>query len=253
MAGINAGLKVRGHESLVLDRTQGYTGILIDDLITKGTNEPYRMFTSRAEFRLHLRIDNADRRLTPLGYAAGLVREQHYREFLVKQERIERAIRLLNERRVDPADPLCARALAKLDGPAANGERPTLAQLLRRPEVGVEDLDDLLRRELGEIITLVELKCAETDVKYEGYLQQQQRHMERLRKAEARRIPESFSFEGIPGISREIREKLARVRPATLGQASRIPGVTPAAISILNVYIENGSRAKSAGTPESAA
>jgi len=253
MAGINAGLKVRGRKPLVLDRTQGYTGILIDDLITKGTNEPYRMFTSRAEFRLHLRIDNADRRLTPLGYEAGLISNENYSEFVAKQQRIGGAIRLLNERRVDPADPLCARALSKLDGTAANGERPTLAQLLRRPEVGVEDLADLLRRELGEEISAVELKCAETDVKYEGYLQQQQRHMERLKKAEARRIPDSLSFDDIPGISREVRENLTRVRPATLGQASRIPGVTAAAISILNLYIEHGSRAKTAGTPESAA
>ena len=248
MAGINAGLKVKGREPLILDRTQGYIGILIDDLVTKGTNEPYRMFTSRAEFRLHLRIDNADRRLTPLGYRAGLVGEQHYRDFLAKQERIARTMALLGELRADPREELCARLLAWLDGTAAWAERPTLAQLLRRPEVSIEDMAELLRRALGAPVTGVELKCAEIDVKYEGYLNQQQRQIERLKRSEARRIPESFDYSGIPGISREVREKLTHVRPLTLGQASRIPGVTPAALSILNVCLENAARGKADGT-----
>ena len=237
MAGINAGLKVKGRKPLMLDRTQGYIGILIDDLVTKGTNEPYRMFTSRAEFRLHLRIDNADRRLTPLGYRAGLVSEQHYRDFLVKQERIARTMVLLGELRADPREELCAPLLARLDGTATWSERPTLAQLLRRPEVRIEEMAELLRRALGAPVTSVELKCAEIDVKYEGYLNQQKREMERLKKAEGRRIPESFDYGGIPGISREVSEKLTRVRPLTLGQASRIPGITPAALAILNVHL----------------
>ena len=237
MAGINAGLKVKGRDPLMLDRTQGYIGILIDDLVTKGTNEPYRMFTSRAEFRLHLRIDNADRRLTPLGYRVGLVSEQHYRDFLVKQERIARTMVLLGELRADPREELCAPLLARLDGTATWSERPTLAQLLRRPEVRIEEMAELLRRALGAPVTGVELKCAEIDVKYEGYLNQQKREMERLKKAEGRRIPESFDYGGIPGISREVSEKLTRVRPLTLGQASRIPGITPAALAILNVHL----------------
>ena len=237
MAGINAGLKVKGREPLMLDRTQGYIGILIDDLVTKGTNEPYRMFTSRAEFRLHLRIDNADRRLTPLGYRAGLVSEQHYRDFLGKQERIVRTMALLGELRADPREELCAPLLARLDGTASWAERPTLAQLLRRPEVCIEDMAEMLRRALGTPVTAVELKCAEIDVKYEGYLNQQKREMERLKKAEWRRIPESFDYDGISGISREVSEKLTRVRPLTLGQASRIPGITPAALAILNVHL----------------
>ena len=237
MAGINAGLKVKGREPLMLDRTQGYIGILIDDLVTKGTNEPYRMFTSRAEFRLHLRIDNADRRLTTLGYRAGLVSEQHYRDFLGKQERIVRTMALLGELRADPREELCAPLLARLDGTASWAERPTLAQLLRRPEVCIEDMAEMLRRALGTPVTAVELKCAEIDVKYEGYLNQQKREMERLKKAEGRRIPESFDYDGIPGISREVSEKLTRVRPLTLGQASRIPGITPAALAILNVHL----------------
>ena len=237
MAGINAGLKVKGREPLMLDRTQGYIGILIDDLVTKGTNEPYRMFTSRAEFRLHLRIDNADRRLTPVGYRAGLVSEQHYRDFLVKQERIARTMGLLGELRADPREELCAQLLARLDSTATWAERPTLAQLLRRPEVRIEDMAELLRRALGTPVTAVELKCAEIDVKYEGYLNQQKREMERLKRTEGRRIPESFNYSGIPGISREVSEKLTRVRPLTLGQASRIPGITPAALAILNVHL----------------
>ncbi len=252
MAGINAGLKVKGCEPLVLDRAQGYTGILIDDLVTKGTNEPYRMFTSRAEFRLHLRIDNADYRLTPLGYRAGLVSEPHYREFLAKQKRIARAIGLLSELRADPRDALCARLLAKLDGAAAWAERPTLAQLLRRPEVSIEDMAEMLRRALGEPVAQLELKCAEIDVKYEGYLNQQQRQMERLKRGEGRRIPESFDYGGIPGISREVSEKLTRVRPLTLGQAGRIPGITPAALAILNVCLEGAARGKPDGTHSAA-
>ena len=252
MAGINAGLKVKGREPLVLDRTQGYTGILIDDLVTKGTNEPYRMFTSRAEFRLHLRIDNADFRLTPLGYRAGLVSEQHYREFLAKQARIARTIGLISKLRADAREPLCARLLAKLDGATAWAERPTLAQLLRRPEVSIEDMAELLHRALGEPVTGVELKCAEIDVKYEGYLNQQQRQMERLKRGERRRIPESFDYSGIPGISREVCEKLTRVRPLTLGQAGRIPGITPAALAILNVCLESAARSKADGTHSAA-
>ena len=252
MAGINAGLKVQGREPVVLDRTQGYTGILIDDLVNKGTNEPYRMFTSRAEFRLQLRIDNADRRLTPVGYRVGLIGEAHYRDFLAKQERIARVIALLGEIRVDPKDDRQAPLLAKLNGALNAGERPSLAAALRRPEIGIEDLAAVIERALGQPLSRVELKCAETDVKYEGYLAQQERQIERLKKAEARRIPEDFCYAGIPGISREVREKLERVRPLTLGQASRIPGITPAAISVLNVYVEGASRGKTTGTPATA-
>ncbi|MCX6615600.1 MAG: tRNA uridine-5-carboxymethylaminomethyl(34) synthesis enzyme MnmG [Acidobacteria bacterium] len=233
MAGINAGLKLAGQEPVVLDRSQAYTGVLIDDLVNKGTNEPYRMFTSRAEFRLHLRIDNADRRLTPIGRRVGLIGEQHYRRFLAKQERIARAMKLLGELRADPKDAACAGLFAKLNGA---GERATLAQLLKRPEIGIEEMAGLVERALGEPLSRMEMQCAETEVKYEGYLAQQQRQIERLRKAEARRIPPDFDYRAIAGLSREIRDKLERIRPLTLGQAERIPGVTPAAIAILSVY-----------------
>ncbi len=281
MAGINAALKARGREPLVLDRTQGYTGILIDDLVSKGTNEPYRMFTSRAEFRLHLRIDNADQRLTPIGYQVGLIGEAHYREFVEKQERITQVRKVLNECRFDPANELCAKLSAKLSG-MIEGERPTLAQLLKRPEISIEDMAELICAEMRHSVrgasgqkpraeravsserahpqetdapaappTLAELKCAEIEVKYAGYLSQQDRQIERLKKSEGRRIPQDFDYRGLAGVSREIREKLERVRPLTLGQASRIPGVTPAAITILNFHIEcfNRERARAQANP----
>jgi tRNA uridine 5-carboxymethylaminomethyl modification enzyme len=194
---------------VILDRTQGYTGILIDDLINKGANEPYRMFTSRAEFRLQLRIDNADQRLTPIGRSAGLINDDDWARYCAKQDRMARA----------------RAALAEL--------RPAL----KRPEVIVETLEPVLRQRLGDDYRRLELKAIETEIKYEGYLAQQQRHIEQLKKAESRKIPSEFAFRGVPGLSREVVEKLERVRPLTLGQAGRIPGMTPAALSILNVYL----------------
>ncbi len=219
MAGINAGGVVRGLPPVILDRTQGYTGILIDDLINKGTTEPYRMFTSRAEFRLQLRIDNADQRLTPVGRRLGLIDDQAWRLFCEKQERLSRLRQFLAAAR-QPGDPA------------------PLAQMLKRPEVTIESLEPVIRQGLGVVFPRVELKVLETEIKYEGYLAQQQKHIEQLRKAESRRIPAGFEFRGLPGLSREVVEKLERVRPLTLGQAGRIPGVTPAALSVLNVYLE---------------
>jgi tRNA uridine 5-carboxymethylaminomethyl modification enzyme len=209
MAGINAGCAIQGKPPVILDRTQGYTGILIDDLINKGTTEPYRMFTSRAEFRLQLRIDNADQRLTPIGRSAGLINDEDWAHHCAKQERMARA-------RAALAD---------------------LRQALKRPEVTVESLEPVLRQRLGDDYRRLELKAIETEIKYEGYLAQQQRHIEQLKKAESRKIPQDFAFRGLPGLSREVVEKLERVRPLTLGQAGRVPGVTPAALSIINVYL----------------
>ena len=219
MAGINAGAAIRSLAPVVLDRTQGYTGILIDDLISKGTNEPYRMFTSRAEFRLQLRIDNADQRLTPIGRRVGLVGDDAWQKFCAKQERLARVRQFLAAHR--PA-----------------GEQQTLAQLLKRPEVTVEQLEPVFREHLPGDYRRLELKALETEIKYEGYLRQQQRHIEQLQRAESRRIPGEFAFRGLPGLSREVVEKLERVRPLTLGQAGRIPGITPAALSIINVYLD---------------
>jgi tRNA uridine 5-carboxymethylaminomethyl modification enzyme len=219
MAGINAGCAIRGMPPVILDRTQGYTGILIDDLINKGTTEPYRMFTSRAEFRLQLRIDNADQRLTPIGRRVGLVGDEDWARYAAKQERMARM-------RIVLAD---------------------LRQSLKRPEVTVDTLEPVLRQRLGEDYRRLELKALETEIKYEGYLVQQQRHIDQLKKAEGRKIPAAFAFRDLPGLSREVVEKLERVRPLTLGQAGRIPGITPAALSVLNVYLDLPERSGARG------
>jgi tRNA uridine 5-carboxymethylaminomethyl modification enzyme len=268
VGGINAGLRVEGRDPLMIERTRGYTGILIDDLVSKGCDEPYRMFTSRAEFRLHLRIDNADERLTPLGYEAGTIAEEDYQAFLKKRQRISAATRFLLETRLDPESPVGREVYARLGlmaadrftGPAALSG----AQLLRRPEVSIEDLiewvnEGLARQGLaafgspkglplstaGEteaaepcLFAREEARRVETDFKYEGYLAQQERQIERMKRAEARRIPDWFDYGRISGLSREVVEKLTRVRPLTLGQAARIPGITPAAVSLVNVYLE---------------
>ncbi|MCH7978250.1 MAG: tRNA uridine-5-carboxymethylaminomethyl(34) synthesis enzyme MnmG [Acidobacteria bacterium] len=240
MAGINAGLRVKGAEPLTLDRTQAYIGILIDDLVTKGTDEPYRMFTSRAEFRLHLRIDNADLRLMPIGHRVGLIGEEHFKQFQEKYERVRRVKEFFEQCRPNPSTPAGEALYCKFSQPPA--DRPALSQLLKRPEISIDDCEPLLRDSLPFVPTRTELDIAAIDIKYGGYLAQQLQQIARLKKAESRRIPQSFEYKGIPGLSREMVEKLTRVRPRTLGQASRIPGVTPAAISIVNVYVEMGSR-----------
>ena len=282
MAGINAALKVKGEPPLILDRTEAYTAVLIDDLISKGTNEPYRMFTSRAEFRLHLRIDNADRRLTPHGRRVGLISDAAWADYLAKQERMQQMRELLESRRVNAelferaADDHAARAVVDLlVGPCAG---LTLSQVLKRPEVQIEQLAPVLAKLMPAFFERVasgqwlvtskgdeskplatghpplatdfhlpaeirnELKSVETEIKYAGYLDQQTKSIERLKKAEQRAIPNWFDYGKVSGLSREMNEKLTRVRPRTLGQASRIPGVTPAAVSLINVYIEIQSR-----------
>ena len=246
MAGINAARMVKGEEPFTLDRTEAYTGILIDDLISKGTNEPYRMFTSRAEFRLHLRIDNADRRLTPHGRRLGLIPDEAWADYEAKQARAVALEKMLATRKVNPSR--LAEALPELGNVAGQ----TYAQLLKRPEIGIEALFSLLREELagdevfapwlapGNLTAQVrnELKSVETEIKYSGYLDQQRKSIERLKRAEERTIPASFDYTSVSGLSREVQEKLLRVRPQTIGQASRIPGVTPAALSLVNIYIE---------------
>ncbi|MCS7315316.1 MAG: tRNA uridine-5-carboxymethylaminomethyl(34) synthesis enzyme MnmG [Bryobacterales bacterium] len=232
MAGINAARRVGGLDPIVLSRTDGYTGILIDDLVTKGVDEPYRMFTSRAEYRLHLRIDNADERLTPLGRRSGLVSEERWSLFLKKQRQRERLTVLLETTRLDSA------RFPHL--PALDGDRPTATQWLKRPEARIAHLESWIRQALGEEPVRGLLASLETEIKYAGYMAQQERQIERLREAESRTIPEGFRFAGLPGLSREVAEKLERVRPRTLGQAARIPGVTPAAIAVLDVYLTLG-------------
>ena len=257
MVGINAGLRAQGQEPVTVDRTEGYTGILLDDLVSKGVDEPYRMFTSRAEFRLHLRIDNADERLTPLGYRVGTVKETEYQAFLEKRERISAATKFLLETRLDPGSRVGSEVYTKLglmSGKRFSGPSPlTGAQLLKRPEMAIEDLIAWLNENLkaqnllplggaadgaAGLFAREEARRVETGFRYEGYLAQQERQIERLRRAEMRRIPESFDYRKISGLSREVTEKLTKVRPQTLGQAQRIPGVTPAAVSLVNIYIE---------------
>jgi tRNA uridine 5-carboxymethylaminomethyl modification enzyme len=278
MAGINAALKVKNEPPLLLDRTEAYTAILIDDLISKGTNEPYRMFTSRAEFRLHLRIDNADRRLTPHGRRIGLIPDAAWADYLAKQQRLEALKQLLEQTRLTSASlekfsptEIChpERSEAQpneVEGPcvslvqanhlsAATGQ--TLAQLLKRPEIIIEHLVPLLRElesaffereqfrvnpreSVAGLSSEVrnELKSVETEIKYEGYLLQQQRAIDRLKKAEQRSIPDWFDYHSVSGLSKEMQETLLKIKPRTLAHASRIPGVTPAAVSLVHVYIE---------------
>jgi tRNA uridine 5-carboxymethylaminomethyl modification enzyme len=253
MAGINAALLVRGEAPFTLDRSEAYTGILIDDLISKGTNEPYRMFTSRAEFRLHLRIDNADRRLTPYGHRLGLISSAAWQDYEEKQERAVALEKLLATRKVDPS------RLSALFPDLGNVAGQTYAQLLKRPEISLETLLPVLRPEWedgggplaffsGAVNARVrnELKSVETEIKYAGYLDQQRKAIDKLKKAEQRSIPAGFEYTGISGLSREMQETLSRVRPQTLGQASRIPGVTPAALSLLHVHLEVGEKRRAA-------
>jgi tRNA uridine 5-carboxymethylaminomethyl modification enzyme len=290
MAGINAALKVKNEPTLILDRTEAYTAILIDDLISKGTNEPYRMFTSRAEFRLQLRIDNADRRLTPHGRRVGLISDEAWRNHQAKQDRLESMKQLLEKTK------LTGEMLAKLSSvppvgsaeqslaetpplttpsnpcyPERNEAQPSavegpcvspdfsgaigqpLAQLLKRPEMTIEQLAPVLCDLAPDFFASAgpsprasalssqarnELKSVETEIKYAGYLHQQQRAIDRLKKAEQRSIPDWFDYHSVSGLSREMQEKLLKIRPRTLAHASRIPGVTPAAVSLVNVYIE---------------
>jgi tRNA uridine 5-carboxymethylaminomethyl modification enzyme len=214
IAGMNAALRLGGQEEVVIGRMEGYTGILIDDLITKGADEPYRMFTSRAEFRLHLRIDNADARLTPIGRRAGLVTDERWAVFTRKQRQKERLRAALE---IHP-----------------HGQR------LKRPEMDIAGIACWVRETLGEEPLRGVLTTVETEIKYSGYIAQQERQMEHMKNAAARSIPPGFGFAGIPGLSREVQSKLERVRPETLAQAARIPGVTPAAIAILDVYLSLG-------------
>ena len=211
VAGMNAACRLGGKAPVIIGRTEGYTGILIDDLVTKGADEPYRMFTSRAEFRLHLRIDNADSRLTPVGRRAGLVTDERWEILNRKLEQKERLTKALEQHR--------------------NG------QWLKRPEASIAEISGWVREILGEEAVRGVLATVETEAKYSGYIAQQERQMERMKDAERRPIPAAFGFGGIPGLSREVQDKLERVRPETLGQAARIPGVTPAAIAILDVYL----------------
>jgi tRNA uridine 5-carboxymethylaminomethyl modification enzyme len=244
VAGINAALKAAGGAPQEFARQESYIGILIDDLVTRGVDEPYRMFTSRSEMRLQLRIDNADKRLAPLGYRLGLVSAADYGSFREKQERVDRLRRFLREHRWNPAEAPDSRLAPVLQ--SAKGS--TLEQLLRRPEVRLLDFASVLERH-GFSVSGNEARSAEIEIRYAGYIEQQRRDAARMVQLAGRRIPDDFDYGAVDGLSREMREKLGRVRPADLGMAARIPGVTPAAVAILAVQLELRRRARQARTP----
>lgn len=234
MAGINAGLKLKGKEPLVLGREEAYIGVLIDDLVTKGTSEPYRMFTSRAEYRLLLRHDNAEFRLRERGYSAGLVPEEAYEKFTLKKKAMSDEIERLKKIRIKPSGEV-NEALLSLETSAIT-EDTSLEKLLKRPAVKYEFIANLAPSPFcltPEVKNLVEI-----NVKYEGYIQKQVEMADKLKKFELKKMPNNFDYKTVSGLSKEVVEKLLEVQPETIGQAGRIPGITPAAISILLVAIE---------------
>jgi len=236
MAGINAALRAGGKDPIILPREESYMGILIDDLVTRGVDEPYRMFTSRSEFRLLLRIDNADRRLRPLGHKLGLVPETDYAVFRQKYSEAERLMAFLRTHRWNPGEIACPGLAGKLDAEAAKGAK--LEELLRRPGIGLMDFEPLLRFHAQWPDAPEARQSVEIEIRYEGYIRQQQKDAERMRRISARRIPADFDYWKVDGLNRETKEKLSRVKPLDLAMAGRIPGITPAAVSIINVQLE---------------
>ncbi len=233
IAGINAALLAKEEEPFILDRSQAYIGVLIDDLVTKGTDEPYRMFTSRAEYRLLLREGNADLRLTPLGRKIGLVDDERWEIYLERKNQLERVMNSLKEIKISP-DRVNFYLLARGSTPISEPHR--LIDLLRRPEVELDFFKGFVEewQGIGEDV----LEEVEVEVKYQGYIERQLREIEKFKKLENIPLPDGLNFEEIPGLSREMREKFSRIKPKSLGQAMRIPGVTPSAISCLQIYLK---------------
>nr|WP_307339052.1 tRNA uridine-5-carboxymethylaminomethyl(34) synthesis enzyme MnmG [Caldalkalibacillus uzonensis] len=240
MAGINAARKVQGKEPIILDRSQAYIGVLIDDLVTKGTNEPYRLLTSRAEYRLLLRHDNADLRLTELGYEIGLISAERYQRFKQKKALIEEELERLNQEKARPDEH--TQAILKEAGTKELNNAVSLAVLLRRPELSYEHIVRISPppKELPKEVT----EQVEIQVKYAGYIEKQLQQVERLKSMQNKRLSPDLDYEQIHGLSKEAREKLATIRPLNIAQASRISGVNPADISILLIYLEQMNKTK---------
>ena len=243
MAGINAALKVKGEEPLILDRSQAYVAVLIDDLVTLDIREPYRMFTSRAEYRLTLREDNADLRLTEIGKRIGLVDDNRYRQFQRKAENIQTELKRLHETVLKPGEPprigggqvVPPHSWATIVKTGELKQPTSLAELLRRPQLHYEDIGQMMPS--PEMLSEAVKEQVEIQIKYDGYIQRQQRQIHQFKKMENFRIPDTFDYDEVPGLKAEAREKLMKIRPASIGQASRLPGVSPADISILTVIL----------------
>lgn len=219
MAGINAALKIKRQKPFILGRDEAYIAVLVDDLVSKGVEEPYRLFTSRAEHRIHLRIDNADKRLTKYGYKFGLIAEKDYEAFLKKQERINKIMMFLE------------RETIKIEGK----ETLSLKNFLKKPEVKFKNVLEYTK--FQENLTEEDIRHIESEVKYEGYLKRQEKEIARIKKMDKEKIPPSLEFQNVPGLTREVREKLDKFRPKTIGEAKKIPGITPAAVVNLHIYL----------------
>ena len=232
IAGINAAQKIKGKEPVILDRTQGYIGVLIDDIVTKGTNEPYRMMTSRAEYRLLLRQDNADLRLTTIGHDVGLISDERYERFLNKKKNIEKEVERLKNTIVKPTEEV--NKLLESKGTAILTTGTKMSELLKRTEITYEDLK-IIDNERPEL-SLQEKEEVEIQVKYEGYIKLQEEQVQKFKKLESKKLSPDIDYETINGISLEARQKLNKFKPTSIGQASRISGVSPADISVLLIY-----------------
>lgn len=234
VAGINASLQIEGREPIILQRSDGYIGVLIDDIITKGTNEPYRMMTSRAEYRLFLRQDNADLRLTPIGYEVGLIKEKRYKSFLKKKKNIEKEIERVKQINIKPTKQVNSILQKKGSSEISSGVK--LSELIKRAEISYNDFDEI---DCGRPkLTREEKEQVEIQIKYEGYINLQKAQIEKFKKLENRKIPPEFEYVNLKGISLEAKQKLEEFKPISVGQASRISGISPADIAVLLIYLE---------------